>query len=282
MNITVISTYRFDLEESFKNILCSSLKDLGHNVGYLNGLIDKPQGCAISDLKKIKADMCMIIAQPKKIKQIITNIQTRYIIYNLESVSKSNEYSMMISEAMIGKMAHKLCTYSESQLRLFRDAVFLPVGFHNSLCVGVEKLYPIDKACFVGGVREHRLNTIKNIASCGLNVDVLNKGREVGYAAREAGKYIFGIDIDEFPDQIEKHRWHRLMVYAANRVVFMTTTDWSKYGFIDGVHYIKCNSTKDFYTKSKSCDPDTVSKNMYDLVSTKFAMSKLLKDTLEL
>lgn len=278
MKILVISTYRFDLEESLKKIICGGFHDLGYQVEYTN-ISESNYEDIVNDCKP---DYVFVIAQPKKLKFVMDSIpkDNKVIIWNLEPISCSPEYRSALVSATKYKSFYKMCSYNE-----YPNYIFLPAGYHESINTRQEKTV-FDRLGFVGNMECTRKKYFDSLKDCGINVDVWSNTKHVGAGAEFIGKYLLGIDCDDFPAHKEKYRWHRLMLYAANDVVFVTTTNWEKYGFKNGKDYIYIenmgNLTYWMLVLSKDLDrAKVIATNMRNKLVKNYSMDALLDNMLK-
>ena len=75
-------------------------------------------------------------------------------------------------------------------------------------------------------------------------------------------------------------------MYAANQVVLLSPTDLSKFGFVNGTHYIHFITEKDCASHIKALLDDrtkckNMTTNMKDLVVSKWYMPDLLKKVID-
>jgi hypothetical protein len=277
MNVVIISTYRSDrgdLDKSLRNLMLGAFTDLGHKAVFVNH---------DSNTGDIRSSLIVVLGQPKKMEQAVERLHktNNIVLYNLEPITNSPEYRRMISRCAINPMVKQVWVYNELQLRCVSRSKFIPVGWHDSLLVSSKKTN-ISGIAFVGSNVGTRVRFIKEIKALGVHVDLLG-GSKTG-AASGLDKYVVGMDMDHSTHS-EKHRWHRMIIHAANRTVFMSTTDWGKYGFVDGKHYIRCTKPIDFVNAAKRFGSNIVlaermADNLLAKVRSDYSMSDLIEPAL--
>ena len=285
MQIVIVSGYRFDYDKSIKNIICSSLSDIGYQYQYINYNKNEKEKSldTIGKITKEQSDCVILICVPKNIPDIIKNIQNNNIIlWNQESISKTAEYKNIINNAATNNNVKNIWLYNECQFSYIKSkkAKFVPMGFHGNLCVSKNKKIIFNKLLFIGGIRENRRKYFNKLNEHDIAIDCSDDYR-LG-PGDKLEQYQFGIDVDEYPEQSEKYRWHRLMLYASNNIIFFSTTNWEKYGFVNGSHYINFKNISELKTKylrlrEREHIVNNIVCNMSEKVRKDYNMSDILK-----
>lgn len=236
----------------------------------------------------------------------------RVILWNLEPSSddayggKFYRRYIKIKE-ILGKFAlDELWLYNDSQIDFFKDisntaCKHVPIGFCKSM-VPKRKVnkqrFKHKSVLFLGNNTEYRTKFFKVLRGKyrvlfneGINIrkHSLNNYRSVNHTNSLVSNYRCGIDIraSEMVSSDRHIRWHRIMCYAANRVILFSDTALEKYGFKRNVHYVHFKNVKEIANLLREMIRDDrkqekMANRMISLASKNFCMVKIFKSALSL
>lgn len=282
----------------FKEMMMASFHDLGYNVLHINNY---------SELAKQRNSIIFSVIKPEN---YITNCkyinQSNYHIWwNLEPFFIKDElsYKLMKRRDIVDKLVADGTKYNVDKILFFDSNQadiygldFMPIGYHNNM--DCEKLNYEDKtkkhrAIFIGtSHRGHRIAFFKvlrgkvKIYNSRVKIMTYHHSSFKSFDSHKEylGVYRIGIDTPSGVTVGHVH-WHRLMMYAANRLTILTKSDLSKYGFKNRIHYIRYNSIKDCLDSIEELIRDEdlceeISKNMLEKVKADFFMPDLIRKVL--
>jgi len=216
-----------------------------------------------ADLKSIKNSTILFLIKPNSYLSHLKEIDesNRNIIWNLEPFSfrHMNDKKIDRFRGMYGKMIHNMPKYKlhhifffdkrQSDLFKNKNCSYLPIGFHP--CMASKKRGYSKKhkktILFLGKMERSRRSAFAHISKIirtkGISLYRIDHGsfKNLKHNVDLIYSFRWGLNHHE-RDQILHTHWHRIMIYAANRVLLISQDDLSKFGFVNGEHYI-------YYTK---------------------------------
>lgn len=218
------------------------------------------------------------------------------IIWNFEPFSfshsgdkKLDNFRYIFGKLLSNKDKYRLkhiWFFDKRQSDLFNntDCSYLPIGYDPVLSSrGKYKKKNKDKLLFIGKIERERRKDFKAInkllRSQNISIQHINHSRfttlenniDLIYGFR------FGLNHHDRQQRLHTH-WHRIMVYAANKVSLVSQDDLTRFGFINGKHYIYYKRPKDIaniYFGDYELFKD-MSRNMLEKVQKEYYMTDLL------
>jgi hypothetical protein len=234
----------------------------------------------------------------KKCKDILNkkNQYGKMILWNLEpfgdGYGKFYRRINSIYETLEKNIIDDLWVYDDLQKEKYKNAVWCPIAYNKRLNRAHKVLKTKKRrVIFVGhgtGYRGLFFNVLKN------RLNEFEKTRIIidKYicSTRSSGKsrlseFKLGLDISGNQSCIDSPRWHRIMMYSACGVLVLSQSDLSRWGFVDGQHYVKCGSARDYaekidYYLNNDDKRKRIVNNMLDKIKEDFNMAKIFKENL--
>lgn len=290
--------------ESIKNIILSSLTDLGHECefSYCNRLVAP---------REKKYIMIFIMPPEKFLREILRTklnvAQHKLVFWNLEPFTplpKSKKIPTNKCELNflyinnINNMAD-LWLYNKVQLESFPGATLVIPGFHE--CILPEK-YLLDKVrkprfIFVGHLTHRREVFLKGVVQkmqglkgtkCKYHVFNHRSFAPINLQTVQMSRYPAGIDLHATDLYLDHVNWHRIMLYAASKNVIFTENDLSEYGFVDREDYFMLHGLTNsidniaFAINSKNKDKtQQITDNAYNKIRNNFYMPNIIAEAIK-
>lgn len=255
------------------------------------------------DLVGIKNSTILFLIKPGVYLSHLDKIDSSNtnVIWNLEPFSLSHVgdkkldgmrglYSKMLHDMPKYKLRHILF-FDKRQADLFigKKCSYMPIGFHP--CLSSDKKYREKNntaLLFVGKTERKRRRDFSALAKI-----MKSKGRSIRKIDHSVfqglhhnndlmAEHYYGINHHD-RDRILHIHWHRIMMYAANRVAIISQDDLSAFGFKHGKHYIYYKNISEI-GKINFGDYglfEAISENMLDKIKKEYVMSDLLRSALK-
>lgn len=279
---------------SLNDIVCCGLASAGikADFAYANKLtqLNPPYDFTIFAIQPEVLDYyCYSLLQDK-------NLYGASVLWNLEPLGdgRTNKYGRRKDalDRLIGNGdVQKLLVYDDHQKELYFNSIWCPIGYDECLAPqAVVKKTLSRESVFLGYVTGYR-KTFFTVLKGKIKTNRLKEMPIVFLSnvccSREEIKtkisgFKIGIDICGNKLCYGSPRWHRLMVYSACNVAIFTSSDLSKYGFIDGVDHIRYENSTELAFKMDKCFSnqallESLCRNMLEKVKKNFGMGALFK-----
>lgn len=312
MSLHVVSSYGGPLSyfgDSLRAIILHSCAELGIDVEF--NLYD-------DGYTEVDSDIVLFVMPPERVPRVIKSLnipdKARKILWNLEPLCEHDAYmhpkyvSRHISMLNILDDGYidELWAYNDSQMSLYEDKIqckYVPIGISPTMISDEEvtKLSITRKhILFLGVGLGFRRRFFKQLSwlykkihkkkkarppRLRIHRQTHHKYRGLTVALRKVASYRIGLDIRAGDSAPEYIRWHRLMMYAAAKLVIFSDSDLSKYGFKHGVHYLHYSDVENLaILLGKIIGSDkkqqALTENMLDKVLKEFSMTDILEKAL--
>jgi len=280
--------------ESFREIICNSLDDLGIEFKYYS---------EICDIKCVRDSTVLSIISPQFVSSHSNIIhKSNYNIWwNIEPISVENDKRCprflskrrkIFNDVMNNLDKYKInrvLSFDERHVGLYKNVSFLPIGFHDCLLDEHQEYKKKVKYLLVGDFSKYRISFFnrlrKELKKNDYKIENASHGKYKGFEKekKKLSYFMFGLDCPAYSYDDHIH-WHRIMIYSASKMVVISSSDLSNYGFIDGVHYFHYKSINDCINLIKNLHVSDRNKikqiadNMLCKVRNDFYMTKLLQN----
>jgi len=242
----------------FKALVVGALEDLGYTVNYID---------SYDSLSVIRDSLVLCVIAPEL---MINNYHcidsSNYVIWwNLEPfdiTGDSADSKLAARRTILDSVTRdkskynldKVVFFNKKQAELYNsEQDFLPIGYHSVLsCDG-----RYDKkrlTILFAGYRSSARNVFLNKVNEGLSGAIVHAGHSASCSLESniQGIYRHKFGLDCPSKWTEKHiHWHRIVMYAANKAVLLSSSDLSEYGIIDNKHYIRYSGERNLIKKAK-------------------------------
>ena len=273
------------IKETFRRLMRQSFLGIGSNLVILDN-VDKKLD--------FRDSVVIFIVPPKRVinsMKFVNKNNNIFIVWNFESITREGgnrasmhtEYVRNICKSLeVDHVWH----FAEHQIEIINNKKFsyLPMGFDEGICL--QNICKISDIIFLGALTENRKDLFSKLKNNSFVFRHYNGSDYVNFdnMIRDIGSYRIGIDsVSEryVPNCI---RWHRIMLYAANKIVcVMDNNLLEKYGFENGKHYFsyKFGDRNDLLKVINNIVENyklisSVAENMYNKIDKDFRMKDLM------
>jgi len=271
------------IKETFRRLMRQSFLGIADNLVILDDVCDKLD---------FYDSVVIFIVPPKRVKssmRFITKNNNIFIVWNFESITvESGNRASMHTEHVRGICNDLNIDYvwhfAEHQIKIINNKKisYLPMGFDESICL--QNAHKVSDVIFLGALTGNRNSLFFKLKNNSFVFKHYNSNDYTNFdnMIQDIGAYRLGIDsVAEryVPDCI---RWHRIMLYAANKIVCITdNTLLEKYGFENSKHYFSYKSGDDLLKVINNIVGNyklinDVAENMYNKISKDFRMQDLI------
>jgi hypothetical protein len=281
---------RKSLNEPLKTLISHSFADLGVQVKFVTA----------QDIDQVRGSICLLLVKPGSFQNNEAfHPSNKYFIWNLEPMSFSDcgyekydnlrktFHGLLSSDKARNKVEHVFFFHSK-QAEFFKGqrCSYLPIGYHECMTSSKPPVKDSSRILFLGGKTEYRTKffRIVNAGAKGKSIIQVDDYQYRGFEHNKEliAKYMVGISHHGLEPKYNTHvLWHRIMSYAANKVVVLSQ-DLLDPCFINGQHYYHYRNHVDVAAvldQAFKRAPE-VSQNMLDLVRAKYYMPDLWKQSI--